>query len=114
MGILNSRLLTFRFKFIGKLKSGGILEYFENSVSKLPIRRIDFADDADREYHDNLIALVDQILLLNSQALGTRTTYDRTALSRQIDMTDRKIDYLVYELYGLTEEEIDLVEKSVK
>jgi len=35
---------------------------------------------------------------------------DRTALQAQIDATDRDIDGLVYELYGLTEEEIAIVE----
>jgi len=34
----------------------------------------------------------------------------RPVLQRQIDLTDRQIDALVYELYGLTEEEIRLVE----
>jgi hypothetical protein len=31
-------------------------------------------------------------------------------LERQVDATDRQIDRLVYELYGLTEEEIAIVE----
>jgi len=31
-------------------------------------------------------------------------------LQRQIDATDRKIDQLVYELYGLTDKEIQIVE----
>ena len=31
-------------------------------------------------------------------------------LQRQIDATDRQIDGLVYELYGLTEEEIGIVD----
>jgi hypothetical protein len=34
----------------------------------------------------------------------------RTVLQRQIEATDRQIDLLVYELYGLTEEEIKIVE----
>lgn len=34
----------------------------------------------------------------------------KNALQRQIDATDRQIDQLVYELYGLTEEEVDVVE----
>jgi hypothetical protein len=33
-------------------------------------------------------------------------------LQRQIEATDRQIDWLVYELYGLTEEEIAIVEKG--
>jgi len=31
---------------------------------------------------------------------------------RQIEATDRQIDALVYELYGLTEEEIEIVEDA--
>jgi len=34
-------------------------------------------------------------------------------LQRQIDATDRKIDELVYQLYGLTEEEIKIVEREI-
>ncbi len=33
-----------------------------------------------------------------------------TRLQRQIDATDQQIDRLVYELYGLTDDEIQLVE----
>jgi hypothetical protein len=43
---------------------------------------------------------------------SARTADDKTALERQIDATDRQIDGLVYELYGLTDEEIKLVEEA--
>jgi hypothetical protein len=33
-------------------------------------------------------------------------------LQNQIDATDKQIDRLVYELYGLTDGEIDIVEGS--
>ena len=36
--------------------------------------------------------------------------HERTLLSRQVEATDAAIDKLVYELYGLTEEEIAIVE----
>jgi hypothetical protein len=35
-----------------------------------------------------------------------------TAIQRQIDATDRQIDNLVYELYGLTDNEIRIVEEA--
>ncbi len=35
-------------------------------------------------------------------------------MAEQIDATDREIDKLVYDLYGLTEEEIAIVENSNK
>jgi hypothetical protein len=37
---------------------------------------------------------------------------DRELLQRQIDATDREIDRLVYDLYGLTDEEIRIVEEA--
>jgi predicted nucleic acid-binding Zn-ribbon protein len=37
---------------------------------------------------------------------------DKPSLQREIDATDRQIDQLVYELYGLTDEEIKIVEES--
>jgi hypothetical protein len=37
---------------------------------------------------------------------------DKTLYERQIEATDRQIDGLVYELYGLTEEEIAMVEEQ--
>ena len=41
-----------------------------------------------------------------------KTAHDKTPLERQIAATDRQIDRLVYELYGLSEEEIRIVEEA--
>jgi hypothetical protein len=41
-----------------------------------------------------------------------KTPHAKKALQRQIDATDRQIDKLVYELYGLTDEEIRIVEEA--
>jgi hypothetical protein len=38
--------------------------------------------------------------------------HEKTVLQRQIESTDGEIDRLVYELYGLTEEEIAVVEED--
>jgi hypothetical protein len=35
-------------------------------------------------------------------------------IKKEIDKTDREIDKMVYELYGLTDEEIEIVENSLK
>jgi len=110
LGLLNSRLLTFRFKFIGKLKSGGIREYFWNSISKLPIRRINFAKPADKARHDRMVNLVENMIDLNQRLHSAKSTADRQQYQSLIEATGREIDSLVYELYGLTEEEIKIVE----
>jgi hypothetical protein len=38
---------------------------------------------------------------------------DKELYDRQIKLVDAQIDRLVYDLYGLTEEEIEIVEKSL-
>jgi hypothetical protein len=43
-----------------------------------------------------------------------KTPHEQESLQRQIAATDRQIDQLVYELYGLTEEEIRIVEEGQK
>ena len=44
---------------------------------------------------------------------ASRTIPKGAALRRRIEMTDRQIDALVYELYGLTAEEIAVVVETV-
>jgi len=57
-----------------------------------------------------MVALVEGMLALHRQLAAAKTPTAKTALQRQIAATDRQIDGLVYELYGLTEEEIGIVE----
>ncbi len=44
--------------------------------------------------------------------VAAKTGHEKTAIERQIDAIDHQIDNLVYELYGLTEEEISLIEST--
>jgi hypothetical protein len=50
------------------------------------------------------------MLDLHKRLAAAKSDADRTRLERAVKTTDRKIDALVYELYGLTEEEIRVVE----
>ena len=78
----------------------------------LPIQKLDFSQDSDKAQHDQMVDLVDQMLSLNRQLTMAKMSYDKTAIQRQIDATDQQIDRLVYDLYGLTEEEIKIVEET--
>jgi hypothetical protein len=52
------------------------------------------------------------MLALHRQLAASRTEHEWTNLKRQIDDADRQIDRLVYELYGLKDAEIRIVEKD--
>jgi hypothetical protein len=114
LALLNSRLLTFRFKSIGKLKSGGILEYIWNSISKILIRRINFKNESDKKIHDELSSLVEKMRSLQCQLVKNFDENERVSVERLISATDQQIDQLVYKLYSLTQEEIRLVDESSK
>ena len=78
-----------------------------NKVRKLPIRRIDFNNPTEKKLHDDLVALVDRMLELNKHLSPIRNTpcNERDEFLREINRTDSEIDNLVYDLYGLTEQE---------
>jgi spore coat polysaccharide biosynthesis predicted glycosyltransferase SpsG len=42
-----------------------------------------------------------------------KTDQEKWLVQQEIEATDVKIDALVYDLYGLTEEEIQVIEESV-
>lgn len=79
-------------------------------LKQLPIGRIDFSDATDKSRHDRLVNQVEQMLTLCMELAAARTPQEQTALTRQITATDTQIDRLVYDLYGLTEDEISIVE----
>jgi len=110
LGILNSSLATAHLKSVCSPKLNNYIEFSARALTNFPIRVIDFSNTADKSRHDRLVKLVEQMLALHGQAAAARTPQEQTALTRQIAATDTQIDRLVYDLYGLTEDEISIVE----
>ena len=73
---------------------------------------IDFSNPTEKAQHDKLVALVESMLELQKKYHEARMDRDKELYERQIKIVDVQIDRLGYELYGLAEEEIELVEKS--
>jgi hypothetical protein len=114
LALLNSSLLDFYLKRISTTMRGGFFRYFTQFIGQLPIRRIDFSNPADKSRHDKMVSLVERMLDLHKRVVVTKTDHERTLLERQISATDCEIDRLVYDLYGLTEAEIKIVEGITK
>jgi hypothetical protein len=109
-GILSSKLINF-----------WCTNYLSDDMNKsylerVPIRTTDWEDPTDVAQHNILVALVERMLALNKElAEGNKTTPHRNNLiRRQIEATDREIDNLVYNLYGLSDEEVRIVEGDMK
>ena len=79
-------------------------------LASFPFPAIDLSKPADRARHDRLVGLVDKLLALTPKLRAAQTDAERQALQNAVTATDQQIDALVYDLYGLTAEEIQLVE----
>jgi TaqI-like C-terminal specificity domain/Eco57I restriction-modification methylase len=60
-----------------------------------------------------LVQLVQQMLSLHEKLTAVKVSHDKTVLQRQIEVVDRQTDLLICKLYGLTSEEMKLLEHGV-
>ena len=114
LGLLNSNVLDFFLKQVSTTLRGKFFRYFTQFIEQLPIRTIDFEDPADVARHDRMVVLVQRMLDLHKRLAVATIPADKQLYQRQIETTDRQIDQLVYELYELTPEEIQIVEEATK
>ena len=114
LALLNSRLLNWVYQSSINPEQGEALAQIKRGhLAQLPIRAINFEDASDALRHRRIVALVEQMLELHKCVAATQTAHDREMYARQIAATDAEIDALVYALYGLTEEEIRVVEGEI-
>jgi len=97
LGILNSSTIQFYMQQIAATSGMGTLRWINNYVKEFPIPQV------AEEGKDKVVEIVDAILKAKKN--------DANADTLELES---KIDSLVYKLYGLTDEEIAVVEKSVK
>ncbi|NBO22940.1 hypothetical protein EBU94_06350 [bacterium] len=109
LGLLNSRLLTFRFRSIGKMKGGGVLEYFWNSIKKIPIKRIDFNMSNEKSQHDKVVLLSTQIIQTKKDASKAKTDKDKQFTKNKYDSLINNLNSIVFDLYNINSEERDLI-----
>lgn len=95
LALLNSKLYYLWLYYRGKRK-GNTLELYQKPLSEVPII------NADQEIKGALINLVSQILDIKEKSPEENVTN-----------LERRIDMIVYDLYGLTPEEIKIVEEAV-
>ena len=96
VGILNSKLMSFYFVNKFSERDGVFPKAKIGQCRMLPIKVV------DEEIEPKIIVLVEKIISLKQIDVKT----DTTALEAQIDQ-------LVYQLYGLTEEEVAIVEEAI-
>jgi len=73
---------------------------------------IDAENAKQKQAHDQIVKFVDIILKLNKKLQTTKLETQQQQIQRTISHSENKIDELVYQLYGLTKEEIKIIEQT--
>jgi len=103
LGILNSKLMTFyhRKKFLDEFKMR-FQKILIRDCRRFPIKKIEFDSNDELKIYNSIKTKVNQILTAKKDNPETDTREQ-----------EAEIDRLVYALYGLSEEEIEIVEESL-
>jgi hypothetical protein len=111
---LNSKLITKYCieKEIIKIKEGKTPQIRSGQRGPLGIRQIPIKEISENDSCKKIIKNVLEILRLNQERDKTKLETKINQLQNKIDYCEEKINECVYELYNLTEEQIELVESD--
>ena len=105
LGLLNSKVLTFRFRGLAKLTGANMWEAFDNSIGELPIRRIDFSDAAEVARHDEIVGLAQGIEAAQIAAMEGLSASDRSLGARKVEALVERLDEVTLDLYRIDDVE---------
>ena len=113
LAVLNSQLSAFVLRATAhEIPDKKKMQVWQR-IAALPIYTTDFDKPDDKARHDRMVTLVTGILDLHKHLSYAKTDREKRLITKEIESTDRQIDSLVYGLYGLTADEIAVVEESV-
>lgn len=111
LGLINSKLFSWIYIHTSSIATKD--DFRQTTLSelrKLPIRKIENANTETKAMYNEIIKFVDLLLSLNEEIKISKIQSNTDQIKQRIDHCEQKIDTLVYKLYELTPEEINIVE----
>ncbi len=104
--LLNSKLIYFWLKHKGK-KQGEQLQIDKEPLMEIPLFK------AEEKEQEKIAVAVDKLMVKTAEFNKTSQNTDKWhLLKNEIEKLDREIDEAIYKLYGLTAEEIKVIESK--
>lgn len=113
IAILSSPIASFFISKTSIFLSGGFYATNKQFASEIPIKRINFNDLAEKEKHDKIVTFVSNIIELKRKYKSVKLKNEKEMLSRQIDAIETQINNLLYDIYGITKKEKNIIENSL-
>jgi len=112
LAIINSKLNQFIWRKTHYDEKKTFPKIKKEAILSISVPVIDFSKSVEKDKHDQITKLVDNLMKLNKQLHDTKLENQCQQIQRTINHTEKKIDELVYELYGLSKNEIEIIENS--
>jgi len=109
LAVLNSKLLTYYFQRISSCFQGGWYAYEPRYLRRIPICAAIEGDDVAEQLEHAAVELT----RLSGEFAAAQAPFAAEARKREQTRWEHQVDTLVYQLFGLTEDEIHMVEASL-
>jgi len=111
-GFLNSNIIHFWLKFKGK-RQGEQLQIDKAPLLELPIYHNKKQDKEETIIENEIIKLTESTIDCIKRIEKVRLDSEKSLLEKQCATFQKKIDDLIYKLYGITEKEKKIIEESL-
>ncbi|MDI9490691.1 MAG: TaqI-like C-terminal specificity domain-containing protein, partial [Bacillota bacterium] len=110
LGLLNSSFLNWYYQNILNPEKGEALAQVKRGhIANLPIKTIDPSHKNEIESEKEIITLVEQLLELNMKIKNENLESNISPIKSRIEYCESRINEIVYILYGLTKDEINIL-----
>jgi hypothetical protein len=114
LGVLNSTLFVFLYRLLA-IEEGRVLAQVKpTTLVNLPIPSLNLQSAIDRQRHNEIVHLVEQVSTVKGQLVGAHTDANKDFYGNKCDGLMQQIDDLVFSLYQLNESDRTAVKKSAK
>ena len=109
--VLNAIFLSTLFEFLYRNLGSNLGE------KGLELRKVFLVDlpivIPNEDKQSEIIGLVDEIIHLNKELKNIKSPTERNSLNMKIELIDKEINNLIYDLYNISNQEIKIIEENI-
>ena len=109
LGVITSKATKYFWKKNNSDEKKTFPKIKKEAILSIPVPII---TKQNKNLHDEIVKLVNQLLQLNQEKAEIKLATKLDQLQNKIDYCENRINQIVYQLYELTEAEIEVVENG--
>lgn len=111
LAVFNSSLINYYYSKFLKSTKKVFSEIQARQIGQIPFPNLDLKNKRDKVLHDDAVKNVEHLLKLNLELKETKLSSKVEQVQARIDHCEEQINEIVFQLYGLTKDEIKTIEQ---